>query len=122
MLIKFSPFSASVVCLFCNKTRNANNKTRRSSKARFLSNTLKKTPSSGKSLISTYSILGGCERKGGGGGRLFDPRRLLTFSAFRMGAYLFEVGANSRLGAYSNKYGKQPYEKLFKSAICCRQL
>ena len=50
------------------------------------------------------------ERGWGGGGRLFDPGRL------------FEVGANSRLGAYSNKYGKQPYEKLFKSAICCRQL
>ena len=35
---------------------------------------------------------------GGGGGRLFEAGRLLTFSAFR-------VGANSRLGAYSNKYG-----------------
>ena len=42
-LIKFSPFSASEVCLFCNKTINANNKTRRSNKARFLYNTLKKT-------------------------------------------------------------------------------
>ena len=31
-------------------------------------------------------------------GRLFEAGRLLTFSAFRMGAY-------SRLGAYSNKYG-----------------
>ena len=31
-------------------------------------------------------------------------KRLLTFSAFRIGAYS-EVGANSRLGAYSNKYG-----------------
>ena len=35
-LIKFSPFSASVVCLFCNKTVNGNNKTRRCNKARFL--------------------------------------------------------------------------------------
>ena len=35
-LIKFSTFSASEVCLFCNKTINANNKTRRSNKARFL--------------------------------------------------------------------------------------
>ena len=35
-LIKFSSFSASKVCLFCNKTINANNKTRRSNKARFL--------------------------------------------------------------------------------------
>ena len=33
------------------------------------------------------------------GGRLFEAGRLLTFSAFRM-------GANSRMGAYSNKYGK----------------
>ena len=39
----------------------------------------------------------------GGGGRLFEAGRLLTFSALRMG--LFEVGANSRLGAYSNKDG-----------------
>ena len=31
-------------------------------------------------------------------GRLFEARRLLTFSASRK-------GANSRLGAYSNKYG-----------------
>ena len=35
-LIKFSPFSASEVCLFCNKTINAHNKTRRSNEARFL--------------------------------------------------------------------------------------
>ena len=34
----------------------------------------------------------------GGSGRLFEARRL------------FEVGANSRLGAYSNKYGT--YENL----------
>ena len=34
--IKFSVFSASVVCLFCNKTINGNNKTRRCNKARFL--------------------------------------------------------------------------------------
>ena len=67
---------------------------------------MKKTPSSGKSLISIYSILGvvvnlslsGSGRKVWWGGRLFEAGRLLTFSAFR-------VGANSRLGAYSNKYG-----------------
>ena len=35
-LIKFSPFSASVLCLFCNKTINGNNKTRRCNKSRFL--------------------------------------------------------------------------------------
>ena len=67
-LIKFSPFSASVVCLFCNKTINANNKTRRSNKARFLQNTLKKTPSSGKSLIWNSDSL----KWVGGGERLFE--------------------------------------------------
>ena len=86
-LIKFSPFSASELCLFCNKTINANNKTQRSNKARFLYNTLKKTPSSGKCLIRIYSLkwvgwgwaLIWVWLWGGGGGRL------LTFSAFRMG-------------------------------------
>ena len=34
----------------------------------------------------------------GAGGRLFEAGRLLTFSALRK-------GANSRLGAYSDKYG-----------------
>ena len=74
---------------------------------------MKKTPSSGKSLISTYSILGvvanlslsGSGRKVWWGGRLFEAGRLLTFSALRMGAYS-RLGADSRLGAYSNKYGK----------------
>ena len=94
-LIKFSLFSASEICLFCNKTINANNKTRRSNKARFLYNTLKKTPSSGKSLIRIYPLkwVGwGCAliwvwlgREGGG--RLFEAGRLSTFSAFKMGAY-----------------------------------
>ena len=94
-LIKFLPFLASEVCLFCNKTINANNKTRRSNKATFLWNTLKKTPSSGKSLIRIYSLKwGGWEwalvwvwLRWGGGGRLFEAERLLTFSAFRTGAY-----------------------------------
>ena len=35
-LIKFSPFSSSVVCLFCNKAINGKNKTRRCNKARYL--------------------------------------------------------------------------------------
>ena len=35
-LIKFSPFSASVICLFCNKAINANKRMRRSNKAGFL--------------------------------------------------------------------------------------
>ena len=56
---------------------------------------MKKTPSSGKSLISTYSVLGvvanlslsGSGRKVWWGGRLFEAGRLLNFSAFRMGAF-----------------------------------
>ena len=39
--------------------------------------------------------------KGGGDGRggcIFEAKRLLTFSPYRMGAS-FEMGANSRLGA-----------------------
>ena len=43
--------------------------------------------------VGAYLSLSGSGREVGWGGRL------LTFSAFR-------VGANSRLGAYSNKYGK----------------
>ena len=43
----------------------------------------------------------GREWGGDGGGCLFEAWHLLTFSAFRMGAY-------SRLGAYSNKYGSLP--------------
>ena len=84
MLIKFSPFSASGVCLFCNKTINANNKTRRSNKARFLYNTLKKTPSSEKCLISIYSL-----KWVGWGECVFE------FDWEEKG-----VGAYSRLGAY----------------------
>ena len=69
-LIKFAPFSASVVCLFCNNTINGSNKTRRCNKERFLQNTLKKTPSPGKSLISTYLMFFGLEgpETGWGGG------------------------------------------------------
>ena len=73
-LIKFSPFSRSVTCLFCNKTVNGNNKTRRSNKARFPQNTLKKTPSSGNSVISTYSFLGGGRCKGVGAYFSFSGR------------------------------------------------
>ena len=80
-LIKFSPLSTSVVCIFCNKTVNGNNKTRRCTKASFLQNTLKKTPSSGKSLISTYSFLGGGRGK-------------------EMGAYLSLSGSGREVGAY----------------------
>ena len=70
-LINLSPFSTSVVCIICNKTVNGNNKTRRCNNAMFLQNTLKKTPSSGKSLVSTCCSFGGGRGKGGG--------RLCTF-------------------------------------------
>ena len=48
--------------------------------------------------VVAYLSLSGSGRDVGWGGRLFEAGRLLTFSAFRM-------GANSRLSAYSNKYG-----------------
>ena len=66
--------------------------------------------------VGALLSLSGTGKEVGWGGRFFEAGRLLTFSAFRMDAYsrwalirggrLFEVGANSRLGAYSNKYGK----------------
>ena len=48
-----------------------------------------------------------------GGRRLFEAGRLLTFSAFS----LFKVGANSRLGAYSNKYGRSIIKPSVKIAF-----
>ena len=50
---------------------------------------------SGAASLMSYIVMeggGGCS----GGGCLFEAGHLLTFSAFRM-------GANSRLGTYSNK-------------------
>ena len=58
---------------------------RRSNEATFLWNTLKKTPSSGKSLIRIYSL----KWVGWGGERLFE----FDWEEEGMGAY-------SRLGAY----------------------
>ena len=84
-IIKFSSFLASAVCLFCNKTIYGNNKKGGCNKARFLKNTLKKTPSSGGSLVIYYLSL--CWKEWGGSGRLLEAGSLLTFSAFRMGAY-----------------------------------
>ena len=86
---------------------------------------MKKTPSLGKSLISTYSIVffwggGGWERKWGGVGvgaylSLTGRRGGLGVGAYsRLGAYqlflsvgwaLIRGGRYSRLGSYSNKYG-----------------
>ena len=117
-LINFSPFSTSVVCIICNKTVNGNNKTRRCNNTMFLQNILKKTPSSEKSLVSTCSSFGGGRGKGvgayvrfsgsgrvvGWGWALIRGWALLKFFYLQDGR-LFEVGANSRLGAYSNKYG-----------------
>ena len=72
---------------------------------------LKKTPSSGKSLISTHSVFWGVRGGRGWGGvgaylSLSGSGRevgwgghLLTFSAFRM-------------GAYSNKYGNLFFREI----------
>ena len=72
-------------------------KTRRCNKARFQQNTLKKTPSSaGKSLISTYSILGGGREKGGG----VEVVAYLSLSWSGREVWCMWLGAYSRLGAY----------------------
>ena len=100
-LIKFSSFWASVVCLFCNKTIMVITKREDVTKQSFC-----KLPFLWRKLRLRGSLFilvliqfqPHCHQSGwGGGGRLFEAERLLTFSAFRMGAY-------SRLGAYSNKY------------------
>ena len=61
--------------------------------------------------MSAYLSLIGRRR----GGRLFEAGRLLTFSAFKM-------GANSRLGAYSNKYGMYPCLNVIYGHVMCRVL
>ena len=67
---------------------------------------MKKTSSSGKSLISTYSIsisislsLKSISEFSGAASSMSD------IGEWGGGGRLFEVGANLRLGAYSNKYG-----------------
>ena len=93
VLFKFSPFSASEVCLFCNKTITANNKTRGCNKARFLWRKLRPRGSLLLEFIIKLKWVGWqwaliwVWLGGGGGGRLFEAGRLLTFSAFRTGAY-----------------------------------
>ena len=92
VLIKFSTFWAIVVCLFGSKTINlSNTKTRTFNKARFLY-------SEGNSLFGVVSheylfhfLEVGCWWA------------LINFFCLYDGR-LFEGGANSRLGAYSNKY------------------
>ena len=70
-LIKFSTFSASMVCLFCNKTINGNNKTRRCKVSVEYSE-----ENSVFGEVSHYYFfnLGGGGRggRGKGGGRLFE--------------------------------------------------
>ena len=83
-LIKFSPFSESEVCLFCNKTINANDKTRRSNKAGFCKILWRKLRPLGSLLLECLHSSGW-----GGGERLF-------WVWLRRGG----VGAYSRLGAY----------------------
>ena len=56
LIINFHHFQQVKYVCFATKQQKANNKTRRSNKARFLQNTLKKTPSSGKYLITIYSL------------------------------------------------------------------
>ena len=86
-LITFSPFSASEVCIFFNKTITANNKTRGCNKARFLWRKLRPRGSLLLEFIIKLKWVGWqwaliwVWLGGGGGGRL------LTFSAFRTGAY-----------------------------------
>ena len=60
--------------------------------------------------LVAYLSLSGSGREVGWGGRLFEAGRLLTFSAFRM-------GANSRLGTYSSKYGTFYFQDL--SVLSC---
>ena len=48
--------------------------------------------------------------EGGGGGRLFEARRLLTFSAFKMGAYsrwvLIRSWERIRINTVCGKFGE----------------
>ena len=85
---------------------------RRGNKARFLLNTLKKTLSWGSPLLLLIQFFGSgvgvvaylSFRGRGVGWALIRGWALINFSCLKDGR-LFEVGANSRLGAYSNKYG-----------------
>ena len=83
-LIKFLPFSASEVCVFCNKTINANNRTRRSNKTVSVKYSDENPHPRGSLLLEPGDSVGW-----GGGERLFE------FDWEEEG-----VGAYSRLGAY----------------------
>ena len=84
IFLLFSSFSASLVCLFCEKTINGKNKTRRCNKdSRFCKLLWRKLRLRGSLLLVLIQfqwVVGG------------RGWALINFSAFRM-------------GAYSNKYG-----------------
>ena len=65
--------------------------------------------------MGAYLSLSGSEREVGWGWALIRGWALINFFRLKDGR-LFEVGANSRLGAYSNKCGN------FKSETCFNQL
>ena len=87
------PLSASVICLFCNKTINGNNKMRRCNKVRFLL-----CPRRKLCLRGSVS-LGGGRGWGGAGWVLIRGWVLINFFCLQDGC-LFEVGATSRSGAF----------------------
>ena len=83
-LINSSPFSASVVCLFCNKTTNAITKREEVTKQGFCKILRRKLRPQGSLLLELIHLIGW-----GGGECLFE------FDWGEEG-----VGAYSRLGAY----------------------
>ena len=90
-LVKFPLFSASVVCLFCNKSKKGNNKTRRCNKASFCKILWRKFRLRGSlSLVPIHF----CWVEGGRGVG-FGCGRLFEFEWKGEG-----VGVYSRLGAY----------------------
>ena len=95
-LIKFSTFSAGVVCLFCNKTVNVDNKTRR---CKFCKILWRKLCLRGSLLLVLFQFLGG--GKGKGGGRFFENVTVkktfagtdqITWNRVSIGQYLMKTG------------------------------
>ena len=117
-LIKFSPFSARVVCLFCNKTIKLITKREEVTKQGFCKIFWRKPRLWGRVsyliVLVQFQFKSHCHWSGWGwSGGLFEfdwegvgLRLALILKLFLLlGWRLFEVDANSRLGAYSNKYG-----------------
>ena len=110
--IKFSTFSASVVCLFCNKTINSKNKRQDVTKQGFYKIRWTKLRLRGSILLVLIQFWGMWgDRMWGGSGRLFEAGRLLTFPAFTMGAYsrlaLIRSWALIRINTVPTKIWKQ---------------